>query len=105
VSTVFIIWLVLVAFLDLILMGAMLKFRLDPEIVIGVGMINPLQVFRTATLALFDPKLTVMGAASYYILDTVSREIFIAFAVVYPLVIGFLFSMLGSRYFRKKDIV
>ncbi len=105
VSTVFIIWLVLVAFLDLILMGAMLKFRLDPEIVIGVGMINPLQVFRTATLALFDPKLTVMGAASYYILDTVSREIFIAFAVVYPLAIGFLFSMLGSRYFRKKDIV
>ena len=104
VSSAFIIWLMLVAFLDLILIGVMLKLRMNPEYVIGVGMLNPLQVFRTAVLALFDPKLTVMGPASYYILDTVSRSVFIVFSVVYPIVLGFLFAFFGNKYFNRKDI-
>ena len=105
VSAVFVLWLVLVAFLDLILMGVMLKTRMDPQIIIFVGMINPLQVFRTATLALFDPKLTVMGPASYYILDTVTRYVFIAFAIAYPILLGIGFAALGNRYFKRNDIV
>ncbi len=105
IGAAFIIWLFLVAFLDLILMGVMLKMRMNPELVIGVGMVNPLQVFRTAVLVLFDPKLTVMGPASYYILDTVSRSVFIVFAIVYPIFVGFVFSFLGVRYFKRHDIV
>jgi len=105
VSTAFVIWLMLVAFLDLILMGVMLKFRINPELVIGLGMLNPLQVFRTAVLVLFDPELTVMGAASYYILDTVNRWVFIVFAVVYPIVLGLIFGFFGNRYFNKNDII
>jgi len=105
VSSAFVIWLMLVAFLDLILMGIMLKFRFNPELVIGIGMLNPLQVFRTAVLVLFDPQLTVMGAASYYILDTVSRWIFILFAVLYPIVLGLIFGYFGNRYFNRKDII
>jgi ABC-2 type transport system permease protein len=105
IGSAFIIWLFLVAFLDLILMGVMLKMRMNPELVIGVGMVNPLQVFRTAVLVLFDPKLTVMGPASYYILDTVSRSVFIAFSIFYPIVLGFVFALLGVRYFKRNDIV
>jgi len=105
IGAAFIIWLVLVAFLDLILMGVMLKLRMNPELVIGVGMINPLQVFRTAVLVLFDPKLTVMGPASYYILDTVTRPVFIVFSIVYPIFVGFVFAFLGVRYFKRNDIV
>ena len=105
VSSAFIIWLILVAFLDLLLMGIMLKMRMNPEIVIGVGMINPLQVFRTAVLALFDPKLTVMGPASYYILDIVTRNVFIVFAIAYPVLLGVLLGFLGNRHFNKNDII
>ncbi len=105
VSSAFIIWLILVAFLDLLLMGIMLKMRMNPEIVIGVGMINPLQVFRTAVLALFDPKLTVMGPASYYILDIVTRNVFIVFAIAYPVLLGALLGILGNRHFNKNDII
>jgi len=105
ISAVFILWLVLVAFLDLILMGIMLKTRMDPQIIIFVGMANPLQVFRTAALALFDPKLTVMGPASFYILDTVSRSVFIVFAIAYPILLGLGFASLGNRYFKRNDIV
>jgi ABC-2 type transport system permease protein len=105
ISSAFIIWLILVAFIDLILMGAMLKMRLDPEAVIGIGMLNPLQVFRTAVLVLFDPKLTVMGAASYFILDTVGRSIFIVFALIYPVLLGSLFLLFSLRRFKRKDVV
>lgn len=105
ISTAFIIWLVLVAFLDLILMGVMLKTRMDPQIVIAVGMVNPLQVFRTAVLALFDAKLTVMGPASYYILDIVGRLGFVFFSVIYPILLGLVFAFFGNRYFKRNDIV
>jgi len=105
VSTAFIIWLVLVAFLDLLLMGMMLKFRVDPDWVIGIGMLNPLQVFRVGVLVLFDPKLTTMGPAAYYILDTVSRGVFIAFSIIYPVLLGYLFAWLGNRRFNNKDVI
>ncbi len=105
VSSAFILWLFMVALLDLILLGAMLKMRVDPETVIGIAMLNPLQVFRTASMALFDPKLTVIGAASYYILDTLSREVFIAISVIYPVMLGILFSWLGYRHFKGSDIL
>lgn len=105
ISTAFILWLFLVAFLDLILMGLLLKLRLDAGTVIGLGMLNPLQVFRTAVLVLFDPELTVMGAASYFVLDSVSRELFILFALAYPITLGALFGWFGSYFFRTKDIL
>jgi len=105
VSTAFIIWLFLVAFIDLILIGIMLRMRGNPDLIIGLGMLNPLQVFRTGSLILFDPQLTVMGTASYYVLDTVNRNVFIAFSILYPISLGFLFAFLGNRYFNRNDVV
>ena len=105
VSSAFVIWLVLVAFLDLLLMGVMLKFRVNPDLVIGLGMLNPLQVFRVGVLVLFDPKLTTMGPAAYYVLDTISRSAFIIFAVAYPTLLGYLFALFGVRRFKSKDVI
>ncbi|NOX84885.1 MAG: ABC transporter permease subunit [Chlorobi bacterium] len=105
VSSAFVIWLILVAFLDLLLMGMMLKLRINPDAVIGVGMLNPLQVFRVGVLVLFDPKLTTMGPAAYYILDTVSRGVFIAFAIIYPTLLGYLFAWLGNKRFKNRDVI
>ena len=105
VSTAFILWLFLVAFLDLILIGIMLKMRGNPELIIGLGMLNPLQVFRTGSLIMFDPELTVMGPVSYYILDAINRNLFIVFAIVYPIVLGGIFAFFGNRLFNRKDVV
>ncbi len=104
-SSAFIIWLFLVAFMDILLIGMMLKMRINPEGVIVASLFNPLQVFRTGSLILFDPKLTVMGPVSYYILDTVSRTAFIIYSLAYPFLLGLLFSGLGSRYFKNHDVV
>ncbi len=104
-SSAFIIWLFLVAFMDILLIGMMLKMRVNPDVVIISSLFNPLQVFRTGSLILFDPKLTVMGPVSYYILDTVSRSTFIVFSLVYPFVMGLIFSFFGARYFKHHDVV
>jgi len=104
-STAFVIWLFLVAFMDILLIGMMLKMRINPDAVIIASLFNPLQVFRTGSLILFDPKLTVMGPVSYYILDTVSRTTFIIFSLVYPFILGLLFSIFGCRYFKNHDVV
>ena len=66
----FMIWLVLLLFLDLILLGVMIQGRIDPEIAVSLALINPLQVFRTAALAMFDPQLIVLGPAAYVIIAT-----------------------------------
>jgi len=105
VSTAFIIWLFLVAFMDILLIGLLLKWRVSPEPVIWTALLNPLQVFRTGSLILFDPKLTVLGPVSYYILDTVSRPVFIAYSLLYPVLLGLLFAWLGHRYFKSHDVV
>ena len=104
-STAFIIWLFLVAFMDILLIGMMLKMRINPQAVIIASLFNPLQVFRTGSLILFDPKLTVMGPVSYYILDTIGRTSFIIFSLTYPFLLGLLFSFLGARYFKNHDVV
>jgi len=105
VSTAFILWLFLVAFIDLILIGIMLKMRGNPDIIIFLGMLNPLQMFRTASLIMFDPELTVMGPVSYYILDVFDRTKFLIIAIAYPVFLGLLFAYLGSRRFNRKDAV
>ncbi len=101
----FMIWIFLVAFMDILLIGLMLKWRINPEAVIIASLFNPLQVFRTGSLILFDPMLTVLGPVSYYILDTVSRTTFIIFSLMYPTILGFVFALLGNRYFNRHDVV
>ncbi len=101
----FMLWVFLVAFMDILLIGMMLRWRINADLIIGLALLNPLQTFRTGSLILFDPKLTVMGPVSYYILDTVSRTTFIAYSLLYPLIFGLILAFLGNRYFNRHDVV
>lgn len=100
----FLTWLVLLLFLDLILLGVMIQGRIDPEVAIGIALANPLQVFRTAALALFDPQLIVLGPAAYVILDTFGATGYKLFAIAYPTALGLLAAGLGYFIFRRGDL-
>ena len=41
----FMVWLVLLLFLDLILLGVMIQGKISPELAVSLALINPLQVF------------------------------------------------------------
>ncbi len=100
----FLTWLVLLLFLDLILLGVMIQGRLAPEIAVGIALANPLQVFRIAALALFDPQLIVLGPAAWVILDHFGALGFRIFALAYPTLIGLLAAFVGYQIFRRGDL-
>ncbi len=101
----FVVWIVLLAFIDIALMGLMLQNRVSDDVVITLAMLNPIEVFRIGAISLFDPELTVIGPVAYYLLDTLGSTWLIVYAFVYPIVIGLLLSYIGYIAFRKKDLL
>jgi ABC-2 type transport system permease protein len=98
------VWLFLLLFLDLILLGVMIQGKLSPEIAVTIALANPLQVFRTAALALFDPQLIVLGPSAYIILDLFGTAGYKAFALIYPASLGLLSATFGYVIFRRGDL-
>lgn len=100
----FMTWLVLLLFLDLILLGVMIQGRISAELAIGIALANPLQVFRTAALSLFDPQLIVLGPAAYLILDTFGITPYQIFALLYPATLGIGCAAIGYWLFKRGDL-
>jgi ABC-2 type transport system permease protein len=101
----FFVWLFLLAFIDILLIGALSSGLSEPNIVFSIALANPLQVFRTGAVLLFDPELTVMGVAAYFILDSFGKTFFAFYALLYPALLGGIFALLGFIIFKRKDLV
>ncbi len=101
----FMLWLALLLFLDLILLGVMIQGRIDPETAVTIALFNPLQVFRTAALAMFDPQLVVLGPSAYVILDLFGMAGFQIYALVYPSLLGLLAALAGYFLLRRGDLL
>ena len=100
----FTVWLVLLLFLDLILLGAMVREQMPHELIIGISLLNPMQVFRSASMLVFDPELLLMGPAAHVILDALGRAGFLIYGFVYPAVFGTLCAVSGFFLFRRGDL-
>jgi ABC-2 type transport system permease protein len=100
----FVVWLTLLLFLDLILLGVMIQERMAPEAAVALALVNPMQVFRTATMMLFDPQLVLLGPTAYLILDNFGQNGYIAFALIYPTLLGTLATSLGFQLFKRSDL-
>ncbi len=101
----FMLWILLLAFIDIALIGLMLQNRVSDGVVITLAILNPIELFRIGAISLFDPELTVIGPVAYYILDTFGQKLLIVYAILYPIVIGFLFAFLGYILFKKRDLL
>lgn len=101
----FFLWLFFLAFLDILLIGALIKTTANPELIYSIALANPLQVFRIGAIVLFDPQLSVIGPASYFILDEFGKSFLMIYCLIYPILLGVIFSFSGYIIFRKKDLV
>jgi len=101
----FFVWIFLLAFIDIALISLMMQQRMSTGLIIGIAMINPMEIFRVAAISLFDPQLTVMGPVAFYILDMMSQSLFVLISILYPILLGVLFAFLGFKIFSKKDLV
>lgn len=100
----FFVWLASVLFLDLVLLGVLVQQHVRPELVVGIALANPLQVFRTAALLLFDPELVLLGPSAFVILDAFGRAGYLAWAMLYPASIGLASATFGFWRFRRGDL-
>ncbi|WP_281950756.1 ABC transporter permease [Nitrosophilus kaiyonis] len=101
----FVVWITLLAFIDIALIGLMLQNRFNDNFIIALSLLNPMEVFRVGAISLFDPELTVMGPVAYFLLDTFGQKLFITYSIVYPLFLGIFFSLLGFYFFKKRDLL
>ncbi len=104
-GSAFVLWLTCLLFLDLILLGVLIQGRMPAEGVVAIALINPLQVFRTGALMLFDPQLVVYGPAAYVIYDHFGGPNFIAYSMAYPAFLGTVAAGIGYWNFRRGDLV
>ena len=104
-GTAFFVWILLLAFIDIVLIGVMMQSNVDEQVIIFSALANPLETFRIGAISLFDPELTVIGPTAYYILDIFGKNMFMLFSIVYPVLLGTLFSILGYKLFKKRDLL
>lgn len=99
------IWLVTEVLVDALLLGVLLREQLRPEALIGLALLNPLQAFRMAAIAIFDPDLTVLGPIAYTILEDFGRAGLFTWALVWPAALGLGCAWLGARRFAHHDVL
>ncbi|WP_211436578.1 ABC transporter permease subunit [Campylobacter sp. RM16189] len=101
----FLLWLVLIAFLDIALIGLMLKSAIRETTIYTIALLNPIELFRIAAISLFDPNLAVIVPAAYFILDKFTPAMFIIYKFGYSIIISILCFLIGYYVFSKKDLV
>lgn len=105
VGSSFALWIILLAFIDIALIGLMLQGNASDGLIISIALLNPIEVFRIGAISLFDPELTVIGPVAYYLLDTMGTGVLMVYSICYPIIIGLLFSFLGYLAFKRKDLL
>jgi Cu-processing system permease protein len=97
-------WLVLVYFGDLGLMGTAVVMGMDVEQLLALALINPLQVFKIAAVLDLRDNLEVLGPAGIYAFRTYG-------AALWPLLVGLLLAwvfapfLLATQVFKKRGVL
>lgn len=97
-------WLILVFFGDLGVMGTALVLRLDVNQLFALALANPLQLFKIAAVYSLRQNLEVLGPAGIYALRTYGSQLL-------PLLVGLLFAWIllpflaATFSFRRKGIL
>lgn len=103
-SAALFLWLVLLLFLDLVLLGLLIKAKAAPGLVMAIALANPLEVFRGGAMILFDPQLLMLGPSAYLILDAFGHTGFMIYSVLYPALLGAVLAGAGFVIFRRGDL-
>lgn len=97
-------WLILVYFGDLGLMGTAVVMQLDVEQLLALALINPLQVFKIAAVLDLRDNLEVLGPAGIFAYRTYG-------GTLWPLLVGLLFAwvivpfVLATQVFKKRGVL
>ncbi len=100
----FFVWLILLLFLDLILLGLMIQEQAPATLIVIIALFNPLQAFRAGAMMIFDPQLIMLGPSADIILDHFGYSGYLSWALLYPALLGLALGTLGYTIFRRGDL-
>jgi ABC-2 type transport system permease protein len=98
-------WALGVALLDFGLIGAMLRWRVNPQVVFLLASINPVQSARLALLSGLSPDLGTLGPVGFYLSTRVGGGVLFGLGTLWPLALGAGTWALSFRRFRRGDAV
>jgi ABC-2 type transport system permease protein len=98
-------WLAASMLHDFALIGALLKWRLPPELVFGLAASNPVEAARIAILSGVDPELSVLGPVGFWIANALGPRLALAVGVGWPFVLGALAILEAQRRLARMDLV
>ncbi|HSP95824.1 MAG TPA: ABC transporter permease subunit [Candidatus Dormibacteraeota bacterium] len=99
-----VVWILAVALLDFALIGVMLQWRLQPQGVFALALLNPVQAARMALLSAGDPELSTLGPIGFYLANRVGAAALLGFGVAWPLFAGFCAWLLAYVRFTRGDV-
>jgi ABC-2 type transport system permease protein len=99
-----VVWILAVALLDFALIGVMLQWRLQPQGVFALALLNPVQAARMALLSAGDPELSTLGPVGFYVANRVGATALLAFGVAWPLLAGAGAWVLAYVRFTRGDV-
>jgi len=97
-------WFILVFGADLGLMGTTLAFKLPIQTLFKLALINPLQVFKMASLVSINATLDVLGPAGHYALQTYQANLIWLFLGALATWIILPLAATGVIFIRYKDL-
>jgi len=99
-----VVWILAVALLDFALIGVMLQWRLQPQGVFALALLNPVQAARMALLAAGDAELSTLGPVGFYVANRIGATALLAIGVAWPLFAGFSAWLFAYVRFTRGDV-
>jgi ABC-type transport system involved in multi-copper enzyme maturation permease subunit len=98
-------WGLGVALLDFGLIGAMLRWHVNPRLVFLLAGLNPVESARLALLSGLDPELATLGPVGFYLATRLGGGALYALGVLWPLAAGAAAWGAALWRFRRGDLV
>jgi ABC-2 type transport system permease protein len=98
-------WLCAAALHDFALVGALLRFRLPPEIVFALAAANPVEAARIAILGAVDPELSVLGPVGFWLANRLGPSLCLAVGAGWPALLGTFAMWRAQRRLVTSDLV
>jgi ABC-type transport system involved in multi-copper enzyme maturation permease subunit len=94
-------WLTAAVLVDFVLLGALLRWSLPPQVVFALATLNPVQAGRVAVLAQVEPDLAVLGPVGTWAASNLGVGATVAWGVGWPLVLAGGLAWAGRRAFER----
>lgn len=101
---VVVVWAAAVALVDAGLIGALLRWRIDPHAVFAIAAMNPVEDARLALLSGLDHDLATLGPVGAYLVRQVGDGGLFALGIIGPMVWGTAAWLGALLHFRRADI-